>query len=441
MTFDARAIKLLSPGMHLTSVSYPGLRLEASASRRSWIYRYRSPVDQALRQVKLGEWPAISVSAAVAEWGRLRALRDEGGDPVMDAKVDKAKKRQEEELVRQAAHAATYTVRDLVDHYLKGHIDRHRAEKGAAEVRRMFKTMLGDVASVPAAELSRAEAFDLISLYAESAPVQAAKLRAELGSAWDYAQDSGRLSENAPNWWRKILRGKIKSKGKQVSGKKSGVQKRVLTPAEVGELIRWLPNFGRRVDDVLTLYLWTGARGAEIVGMRGEEVRFEADGELWWTCPKAKTKNARHVDATDFRVPLFGRARAVVMRLKAEHDDGWLFPAKGRDGVFRQAQQKTIQEAVYSRQPYCECSPERPRTRLPVTHWAPHDLRRTVRTLLASMGCPREIGEVVLGHMITGVAGIYDRHGYDEERKVWLSKLSDQLEVLAATYPQQVVGM
>lgn len=441
MAIDARSAKLLQPGNYLTSQEHPGLRLEASASRRSWIYRYRSPIDQALRQVKLGEWPTMSVSAAIAAWGLVRAQREEGGDPALQARAERAQKRQLVEQTKAAAQLATYTVRNLVDDYLRGHIDLKRADKGAAEVRRMFKTMLGALAAVPAAELTRAQAFDLIASFADSAPVQAAKLRAELGSAWDYAHDAGRLPEAVPNWWRKILRGKIKSKGKQVSGKKSGVQKRVLTPAEVGELIRWLPNFGRRVDDVLTLYLWTGARGAEIVGMRGEEIRFEPDGELWWTCPKAKTKNARHVDATDFRVPLFGRARAVVMRLKAEYGDGWLFPAKGRDGVLRQAQQKTIQEAVFGRQPYCTYSPERPRSRLPVTHWAPHDLRRTVRTLLASMGCPREIGEVVLGHMITGVAGIYDRHGYDEERKVWLSKLSDRLEVLASTYPEQVVGM
>src|SRR5690606_20917560 len=109
-----------------------------------------------------------------------------------------------------------------------------------------------------------------------------------------------------PNWWRVILRGKLKSNGKAINGVKSGVTKRVLSPAEAGELIRWLPNFSRDIHDILTLYLWTAARGAEITVMEAGEITEEADG-LWWTVPKAKTKNVKRVEATDFRVPLVGR--------------------------------------------------------------------------------------------------------------------------------------
>src|SRR5574337_388708 len=62
--------------------------------------------------------------------------------------------------------------------------------KGATEIRRMFDKMLGDTANIPAAELTRAQAFDLIRSIAETAPVQAQSLRSELGAAWDYAIDS-----------------------------------------------------------------------------------------------------------------------------------------------------------------------------------------------------------------------------------------------------------
>ncbi len=44
------------------------------------------------------------------------------------------------------------------------------------------------------------------------------------------------------------------------------------------------------------------------------------------------------------------------------------------------------------------------------------DLRRSARTLLAAMGCPGDVAESVLGHMIPGVAGVYNRHQYDAER-------------------------
>ena len=67
MTFDARAMKLLQAGQHLTSPEFPGLRLEATERFRTWTYRYKSPVDGRMRQIKIGRWPAMSVHAAAAK--------------------------------------------------------------------------------------------------------------------------------------------------------------------------------------------------------------------------------------------------------------------------------------------------------------------------------------------------------------------------------------
>jgi len=195
----------------------------------------------------------------------------------------------------------------------------------------MFNTMLGDMADLPSTAITRAMAFDLIQKYAAISPVQAGKLRCELGAAWDYAMDAGRLPEAAVNWWRLILRGKIRSKEKAIEGKNIGVVKRVLTEDEIGELIAWLPNFAPIITDVLTLYLWTGTRGSEIVGMSGSEISEEG-GQVWWTIPKIRTKNARHETATDQRVPLFGRGLTVVLRRKKLYGDGFLFPSRHKVG-------------------------------------------------------------------------------------------------------------
>jgi integrase len=62
---------------------------------------------------------------------------------------------------------------------------------------------------------------------------------------------------------------------------------------------------------------------------------------------------------------------------------------------------------------------------------APHDLRRSVRTLLAKMGCPNDVAESVLGHMQGGIVGVYNRHTYDAERLDWLTRLDVRLEQLA----------
>src|SRR5205814_9698837 len=142
-------------------------------------------------------------------------------------------------------------VRLLCDDYLAGHVDRARKPKGAIEVRRMFDTMLGALDSEPASTLTRRQCFDLLESL-QRIPVQAAKLRAELGAAWDYALDAGRIPESAVNWWRLIMRGRLRSKGKKIAGEQVGTSKRFLREPEVRDLVMWLPNFSRLVNDVLT---------------------------------------------------------------------------------------------------------------------------------------------------------------------------------------------
>jgi integrase len=428
MTFDAREMKQLPAGQHLTSPDFPGLRLVAGPRFKTWTYRYKSPVDGRMKQIKIGRWPAMSLHAAVAEWEKLRAERDQGADPAGEAKEVRAVAKLDAERERADAVKAAYTVQRVCDDYHLGHVRLARARKGSAEVDRMFRTMLGDLAGVPASNLTRAQAFDLIKSCAEATPVQAKKLRAELGAAWDYAIDSGRLPQETPNWWRMILRGKVQSLGKKLSGKNVGTEKRVLSAQEVGTLLRWLPNFTALIEDALIMYLWTGTRGSEICGMRGNEVVLEGD-VWWWTIPKSRTKNVKRQNATDLRVPLFGRALNVVLRRKERYGDSYLFAAK--TATVKPVEQKTIQASVFGFQPYCETRPEWVRPRLTVTHWAPHDLRRTARTLLAALGCPDEVGEAILGHMKPGIVGVYNLHRYDVERGEWLKRLDEHLEALA----------
>ena len=67
---------------------------------------------------------------------------------------------------------------------------------------------------------------------------------------------------------------------------------------------------------------------------------------------------------------------------------------------------------------------------LDIEHWSPHDLRRTVRTGLARLGCPNEVGEAILGHSKKGIEGTYNLHTYDKECKIWLQKWADYLDDL-----------
>ncbi|RQY60825.1 DUF4102 domain-containing protein [Burkholderia stagnalis] len=424
MRFDARTASKLPAGQHLTFDGFPGLRLQASESRRSWIYRYKSPIDDRMRQVKLGEWPAMGFPSAIAEWEQKRSARDGGVDPA-------AEKREKRQSAATTRAVDAYTVKQVCLDYMGGYLEPNRKEKGVLEVRRMFKAMLTPIASLPAASITRAQAFEFLDAY-RATPALAARLRMELGGAWDYAMDAGRLPDGTPNWWRMILRGKLRSKGRTIDGVAMGTKKRVLSEDETGVLLRWLPNISLTVSDVIALYLWTGARGGEIISMERHEVTEESDG-LWWTVPKGKTKNSWRSKAGDLRVPLVGRAEAIVRRRLDQAVNGYLFPTS--DG--KMMKQTVVQHGIYYHQPYCKQAPAHDRPRLPVTHWSAHDLRRTARTFLAVLGCPHDVAEAVLGHVQPGVAGVYNRHHYDRERREWLTRLSLFLEELALRYPKK----
>lgn len=428
VVFDARRAKALEPGAHMIIDEAPGLRLVATATRKTWTYRYKSPLDGRMKQLAMGQWPAMSYASALGQWDDLRQRRAAGHDPAQEKKQATAA------TVRKtlSRKAGEYLVAHLLDEYLDGHVKRHRKPKGYAETSRLLGPLYtASIRGLPPAAVKRVHAFELLEKLGARAPVLANTLRTELGAAWDYALDAGRIPEDTPNWWRQILRGKLRSRGRIVDGTHQGRVRRVLDSQEVGVLIRFLPNFSQLIDDLLTLYLWTGARGAEIVKMEACEVGQEADG-WWWTVPREKLKTGHHDLAVDFRVPLVGRALTVVQRRLVLYKSGYLFPSTGAGAAQPHVEQKVVGVAVWAMRPGANKRKLGVVKVLDMSPWAPHDLRRTVKTTLASLGCPEDVSEAVLGHMPPGIVGVYNRHTYDKERRLWLGLLSDHWERLAA---------
>jgi hypothetical protein len=67
--------------------------------------------------------------------------------------------------------------------------------------------------------------------------------------------------------------------------------------------------------------------------------------------------------------------------------------------------------------------------------WRLHDLRRTARSLMPRAGISTEIAERVLGHARPAMEGIYNIHGYDQEKAAALAALADLIEKIVTTTP------
>jgi integrase len=68
-----------------------------------------------------------------------------------------------------------------------------------------------------------------------------------------------------------------------------------------------------------------------------------------------------------------------------------------------------------------------------------HDLRRAARTLLSRAGVNPDIAERCLGHALTGVRRVYDRHEFQSEKAAAFEALAQMVERIVRPPPDVVV--
>jgi integrase len=77
----------------------------------------------------------------------------------------------------------------------------------------------------------------------------------------------------------------------------------------------------------------------------------------------------------------------------------------------------------------------------PIALWQLHDLRRTAKSLMARAGVRPDISERVLGHVIQGVEGVYDRYEYKPEKADALRRLAALIETIVRPPADNVVPL
>jgi integrase len=156
----------------------------------------------------------------------------------------------------------------------------------------------------------------------------------------------------------------------------------------------------------LKLILLTGQRPGEVSNMAWADI----DGDVW-IIPEGKSKTEGN------RVPLLPMAQEVLEMAKVySGENPFVFPSSHNEG--RPMTVRALSNAI-----------RRHRSEIGITeHFSPHDLRRSLRTLLAQLGVDDVTAEKVLGHKLQGVLGIYNRYGYDDEKRSALSQWERSLK-------------
>jgi integrase len=66
----------------------------------------------------------------------------------------------------------------------------------------------------------------------------------------------------------------------------------------------------------------------------------------------------------------------------------------------------------------------------------PHDLRRTAASGMTALGINRLVVAKILNHVESGVTAVYDRHGYDAEKRHALDAWTSHLESILSGKPK-----
>lgn len=162
------------------------------------------------------------------------------------------------------------------------------------------------------------------------------------------------------------------------------------------------------VENFLTfkLLLILCVRKQELTAAKVAE--FDLDNAVW-ALPAERTKTNQAID-----IPLPAIAVDMLRELvRMGEGSEYLLPArKAQDRMLPHIHENTLNVAL-----------SKVRQNLPdVEQFTIHDFRRTARTHLGKLGVLPNIAELCLNHKIKGVEGIYDKHGYFEERQEALDK-------------------
>ena len=358
----------------------PGLRVRIGQSGKpSFIIRKR--VGGKIRVITLGQYGA-RFSLADARKAARSALSDlDAGKAVAPVK------------------RGTLTIKSLWSEYLatKTALRSHREIVRIGE-----KHILPELGERMADAVTRGDVTRFIDGIA--APVMARLVHAQLSAFYSWAMP--RLDKLASNPCRDAGR-----------PPKPKARDRVLTENEMAALWRVVDAQAEPWRSAVKLLILTGQRKSEVFEARRAEFDLKAG---LWTIPAERAKNgAAHI------VPLSEAARNVLDAIEEVAGSRLLFPADGNpenpaSGISKAVER--IRAGVRA-----ELSED-------VAGWSLHDIRRTVATGLQRLGIRFEVTEAVLNHVSGskgGVAGVYQRYGWADEKKAALDAWALEVERLA----------
>jgi integrase len=401
-----RAIKASEREQNIGDGGGLWLRVQPIAKKGAISFYYRYAMDGKQRRFGCGSYPEVSLAQAREARDAARRQVEQGIDPSTAAQADKATRR-----AQALAAANERTVDGLFNDWKLIYLSAHHKDNGDA------LKAIHDHDISPIIGTRSARSIKLADVVSVIDPIVKRGARRKANRVLSVLRQMFRFG---------LARGVVDTDptlgmSKKEAGGRERPRDRNLSFEELKELFAMLPSSGltARIQAALKLILGTGVRVGELANARWNEVDREG---LNWRIPAENSKNGKpHL------VHLSKFSDAQLAFLQSEQSNEFVLAGRKEKTAI---DEKSLSKAVRDRtrqKPLKKRTPKASALLLTGGAWTPHDLRRTAASRMGDLGVQPHVIEKVLNHTQPGIAGVYQRQEYLEERKAAFDLWGDRL--------------
>jgi integrase len=384
----------------------PGFGLRVSSrGRKTWIAMYRVNRREVMETLgTMALMPNVAQARDAARASMLKARQ--GINPVTE-------RREHEAAKAKAAEVQRFTFAKLCERYIREYAERYTRPSSVYQSRRSLNRALAVWSDRPANSIVKGDVRELIDQIASK------RLRKQTGAIGGAGIESNNVLTSLKTMFRWAVREEILTTADPTEGvtkrAKEVPRDRVLDPDEIRLFWEGAGELGWPFGPLFQLLLITAQRREEVGSMAWEEIDLE---RCRWTIPASRSKNgkAHHVHLSPLAVSIIESLPPLAGSL--------LFSTSGTKAVTGYSTPKLrVDEHMRAKLNGTE-----------LANWTLHDLRRTATTIMAEeLKIAPHVVDKILNHTagtISGVARVYNRAEYLDERKAALEAWARWLEAL-----------
>ena len=274
-----------------------GLYLQVTkAGSKTWIFRYRSPVTEKLRDMGLGPLHAVGLPTAREQAARHRSAVISGLDPIQVREAETNRK------ALEAAKALTFS--QCATAYIESHKAGWKNAKHVDQWSTTLEAYAGPViGALPVQAVDTGLVLQILEPIWSRKPETASRLRGRIENILDWAKARGYRSGENPARWKGHLNQLLPA-----LAKKARVQHhKAMAFVDVAAFVHKLKELNSISSRCLEFTILTAARTSEALSTKWEELDLE---NAIWTVPASRMKAGK-----EHRVPLSARAIEIVREM------------------------------------------------------------------------------------------------------------------------------